>query len=114
MREGFELAWIAAAVHTQSQDIRILGVDNITFLNPVPIGSVVKFQAKVVYVLEKYVAVKVDVMKINLQSGNTIKTTELNITFSIGGVDKILPVYAQTYESAMLYIDGKRQLEKNL
>ncbi len=108
MREGFELAWIAAGLHAKSQDVRVFGVDNITFKNPVPIGSVLKFRAKVVYVYENYICVKVDVMKVDIQDGQEEMTTELNIIFCIGNVERILPVYAQTYQSAMLYIEGKR------
>ena len=35
MREGFELAWVAASLHVKSTDIKILGVDSIVFVNPV-------------------------------------------------------------------------------
>jgi hypothetical protein len=47
-------------------------------------------------------------------NGSELKTTELYITFKVSEVENILPVFPDTYETAMLYLEGKRQIENNL
>ena len=49
MRRAFELAWATAHVHTRCRPW-FMALDDITFLTPVEIGSIIKFDSKVVYV----------------------------------------------------------------
>ncbi len=42
-------------------------VDNIVFVNPVHIGDILKIKAKVMYVHERYVCIKVELKKVRLE-----------------------------------------------
>jgi len=49
MRRAFELAWASAHLHARCRPV-FRALDDITFLAPVEIGSIMKFDSKVVYV----------------------------------------------------------------
>ena len=49
MRRAFELAWASAHLHARCRPV-FRALDDITFLTPVEIGSIIKFESKVVYV----------------------------------------------------------------
>jgi acyl-CoA hydrolase len=45
MREAFDISWITATV--QGNMPELLRVDQVLFLKPVPVGSIVEFKSKV-------------------------------------------------------------------
>ena len=48
MRQAFEMGWLTAALF-QKQQTQLLRVDQVLFLKPVDVGSIVKFKSKVTY-----------------------------------------------------------------
>lgn len=46
MREAYELGWICARLHTRLTPV-ITSVDDVAFMKPVPVGSLIQFTAQV-------------------------------------------------------------------
>lgn len=49
MREAFELAYATAIMFTQGREVLITTVDDVNFVHPVPIGSLLDFNARIAY-----------------------------------------------------------------
>lgn len=137
MREAFELAYTTAVLHTKGQSTFVTTVEDINFVHPVPIGSLLKFSAQIVctdtgdrgtdhvtskkgssqknqaaietYTLLKrlHVAVVADV--IDPQQGTSVTTNTFHYTFATRA--PIPPVVPETYHDAMSFLEGKRRLQ---
>ncbi len=49
MKEGFELAYLTAYLFSNGEQPELFTISETKFINPVPPGSVIKFQSKVTY-----------------------------------------------------------------
>jgi len=70
MRRAFELAWASAHLHARCRPV-FRALDDITFLTPLEIGSIIKFESKVVYVPAGNVFAVVTSNHCNQQHGTT-------------------------------------------
>lgn len=52
MREAFDISWITATIQYPSGMPELLRVDQVLFLKPVPVGSVLEFRSKVTLIKE--------------------------------------------------------------
>jgi acyl-coenzyme A thioesterase 9 len=87
-----------------------ISLDDNHFLKPVEVGAIVNFIGKVVYTEKDTCIVRVDVQAIDPSTGRKSTTNVFHFAFSMKNLPK--KVVPETYEEAMLYIEGRRIYEK--
>lgn len=111
MRECLELAWVCCSLVPWISDPKIYFVDDIYFLRPIDIGSLIKYTAFLTYCEGCLAHVKVLVEKADRQAGavNYVKATEFNMVMKVKNSGA--SVEPQTYEEAMLYLEARRRVK---
>ncbi|KAL0490636.1 Acot9 [Acrasis kona] len=110
MREACDIAWSAAYVFGQHEP-EFMSLDDNHFIKPVDVGTIVNFNAKVVFVHDDIITVRVEAQVIDPKSSKRQTTNVFHFGFKTATSKKVIP---ETYEEAMLYIEGKRIYEKKL
>lgn len=114
MREAFELAYATATLYCRGRPI-FRAIDELAFVHPVPIGSILELMAVIAYTepsvdgLLMHIQVTADV--INVETGQRVTTNTFHLTFKTSGSDILLPVLPETYEEGIMYIEGRRRLK---
>lgn len=124
LKQTFELAFCCAASFAHARPT-FVSLDPSTFLNPVPVGSVLYLTATVVYTdppivsapddkeqaNSKYtrIQVRVDSKVRDVEHGVAKPTGQFNYTFT---VDKDIKVMPETYTEFMMYIDARRRVKQ--
>ena len=49
MKEGFELAYVTAYLLTNGEQPEVVHINETQFINPIPSGSIIKFQSKIIF-----------------------------------------------------------------
>ncbi len=114
MRLAFELSFSTAYLFERKQPVFVC-MDDITFLKPVEIGSMLSLDATVVYTQDGYAIVETIASVINPHIGQKEVTNTFVFTFyypqeySNQPSDRVLKkVIPHTYEEAMRYLSGRR------
>ncbi|CAD8127084.1 unnamed protein product [Paramecium sonneborni] len=112
MKEIIELGWLVGYKHTIGNDVFIIHIFDVTFLAPVAIGSIINQSGKICYVEDDImiIQVQVDVHNYNDSKVTILKTTEVYLAMKSSVLIK--QVQPQTYEEAMLFLHGKRLMDK--
>eukprot|EP00898_Chlorokybus_atmophyticus_P004201 jgi/Chlat1/4782/Chrsp308S04748 len=123
MRIAYELAW-ATAFSQIGVAPRILAVDDIAFIHPVSIGSILEFRSQVIYSAEGVLRVMVTATDLTPGLGKRQVTNNFSFAFSCpdpdamivsnGGMCTVRRVMPDTYEEAILYVHGYRQHVQNV
>jgi acyl-coenzyme A thioesterase 9 len=124
MRRAFELARSTAYLYSgPSSQPFFLAIDDIAFLKPVKIGSLIRFKSKVVYSPENAHSQERGAFQVlvsseitDLANGAIDTSNVFHLTFGVNRpenitnwkLEKIIP---ETYQEAMEYLDGKRRYE---
>lgn len=112
MREAFETGWLTAYSFCKGKFPEIHHIDDVMFIAPVDIGSIIKFEAKVCFTQRHLMHVAVDVIKNNPQ-GEKIKASELHLTLVCK--DEVLkPIFPEKYSEGILYLEAKRRMKSLL
>ncbi|MES1908378.1 MAG: hypothetical protein MHM6MM_001328 [Cercozoa sp. M6MM] len=112
MRRAFELAR-CAAYQFCPQTPSLLAVDDVTFLRPVEIGSMLCFDAEVVYSSAQACQIQVSTRIMDLTSNVHKKQSVLSnvFSFTFGCETSEMPlVLPETYDEAMSWVEGRRSL----
>lgn len=118
MRESIEISYACVKLFDPSNKYDLIGIGNVTFIKPVLKDSLSKFKALVTYRKGKFIHVLVNVY--NFVGNDVIEDTS-NLTTSMSlfyseREDKleseICDVYPISYECGIMYLEGKRKLEK--
>jgi acyl-coenzyme A thioesterase 9 len=128
MKQTFELAFTCAAAFAHARPT-FVSLDPSTFMNPVPVGSILYLTATVVYTdpplirgsddpppkdgagaanEDKYtrIQVRVDSKVRDVEHGHAKPTGQFNYTFT---VEKNIRVLPRTYQEYMMYLDARRR-----
>ena len=128
MKQTFELAFCCAASFSHARPTFICA-DPCTFLNPVPVGSVLYLSATVAYTDPSFVhdedgingptaakddaeesmtrvSIRVDSKVRDVEHGTTKPTGQFHYTFMVKSNMRVMP---QSYQENMIYLDGKRR-----
>lgn len=129
MREAFELAYSTTAVFVRGREITVRTVEDISFVHPVAIGSLLHFTARIVYTdldprrptnQRLHVEVVADV--IDPGAGSRVTTNTFHYTFEMRLEADETPhssspppsppcqVIPESYTEAMRYLEGKRRV----
>lgn len=105
MRHALELSW--GLCYLFSKHLPVLrSISNITFKLPISVNSMIRMRAYVVYTQVRYVQITVYVDSWDSSFAQTSTTNVFNFTYEVN--DVVPEVYPNTYQEAMMYIDGKR------
>ena len=109
MREAFETGWLTAFSFCKGKYPEIHHIDDVMFIAPVDIGSIMKFEAKVCFTQGHLLHVSVDVIK-NNPEGDKIKASELHLTLVCPDME-LKPVLPEKYSEGILYLEAKRRMK---
>lgn len=109
MREAFETGWLTAFSFCKGKFPEIHHIDDVMFITPVDIGSIIKFEAKVSFTQGHLLHVAVEVIK-NNPEGEKIKASELHLTLVCPELN-LLSVYPEKYSEGILYLEAKRRMK---
>ena len=109
MREAFETGWLTAFSFCKGKYPEIHHIDDVMFIAPVDIGSIIKFEAKVSFTQGHLLHMVVEVIK-NNPEGEKIKVSELHLTMLCSEME-LKPVFPEKYSEAILYLEAKRRMK---
>ncbi|XP_055309213.1 acyl-coenzyme A thioesterase 9, mitochondrial-like isoform X2 [Sitodiplosis mosellana] len=106
MRQALELSW--GLVYTLNEGrCRLRCINDITFSRPVPVSSLLKMHAHLVYTEVNYMVIVVINETYDAISGEHTTSNVFYYTYSCDvPVNQIIP---KTYNEAMWYLDGRRK-----
>jgi len=107
MKEAADLAWTTSYLHGGGSYPDFVHIDDIYFLSPVEIGSVIIFKSWITYVEDNllHVMITVDTLKNRLEK---YRTCEFHMTLSHPhNLPQVQPV---SYFDGMTYIEGQRRV----
>jgi acyl-coenzyme A thioesterase 9 len=124
MKQTFELAFTCAAAFAHARPT-FVSLDPSTFMNPVPVGSILYLTATVVYTDppligaegDKFdpdspytrIQIRVDTKVRDMDHGESRPTGQFNYTFT---VEKNIRVMPRTYQEFMYYLDARRRADQ--
>ncbi|XP_021346919.1 acyl-coenzyme A thioesterase 9, mitochondrial-like [Mizuhopecten yessoensis] len=107
MRKAFELAWTNAAMYCKTRPY-VKAVDDILFMKPVEVGSVLFLSSQVVYTSGSMLQMKVHAEVVNVVDCTRATTNNFYFTFDTRQDQDVPAVLPRSYAESMLYLDGKR------
>ena len=117
MRESIEFAWLVAYLHCSGDHPEFEAIDDFHFMNSIDVGSIVDFEAQVTFAENLFIHVQVIATKyprvVKEGEKERQKCTELHITFKCYKPITNL-IVATTYEDAMMYLEAKRRVLKQM
>lgn len=108
MSKAQELAWSCANIYCGKDRAWFVALDHVSFQRPVEIGSIVVFDAQVIYTASKALCVRVTAEAVNVALGTSELCTTFHFTFTCINVPPVLP---KSYEEVLCYIEGKRRFD---
>uniref|UniRef100_A0A8D8RZ80 Acyl-coenzyme A thioesterase 9, mitochondrial n=1 Tax=Cacopsylla melanoneura TaxID=428564 RepID=A0A8D8RZ80_9HEMI len=109
MRQALELAWLCGYMHSK-QKPKLWHINDVSFKQPVEVGSLLRMTTEVVYTEKTFMQVCVNADVYHPPTKTTTETNSFHYTFeSLEDVEKVIP---RSYHEAMMYIDGKRRYDR--
>ena len=111
MREAFDIAYITAVLINPSGGAELLRVDQVLFLAPVPVGSVMDLRSKVTLIEEIEGIGKV--MRVVVKGFNEFgkQTNNFNFLFVVKGQTFERYIQPETFNEILEYHEAKRRLQ---
>ena len=115
MRESLELAFVCSRMLPFVKDPKVYFIDDIFFLLPVDLGSIVRYSAQATYIEGSLLNIKVVVEIIKkTEFGNEFqKTTEFNLVMQVSS-DTQTTLVPITYSESMMYLEARRRIKRLL
>lgn len=112
MRQAYELAWANACLYCKTRPMAV-AVDDIFFIKPVEIGSLLFLSSQIVYTEGSGLQLMVNAEVVQPWQGIHETTNTFHFTFKSadGDVPVVVP---KSYGESMMYISGKRHFMKAL
>uniref|UniRef100_A0AC35U1U4 HotDog ACOT-type domain-containing protein n=1 Tax=Rhabditophanes sp. KR3021 TaxID=114890 RepID=A0AC35U1U4_9BILA len=112
MRIGVESTWRAALAFAKSQ-ISIISINNVKFIKPVSVGSILDITSTVTYVKGPCMQVRVFFeCSCPTNSFKPYTSNTMQVTFKCPTVKHVPELVPQLYNHGMLYLNGKRYFQK--
>ncbi|ODM93190.1 Acyl-coenzyme A thioesterase 9, mitochondrial [Orchesella cincta] len=114
MRMAYELALANTFIFCKKRP-RIVNIDDIKFLHPVEIGSILRFRSHIGYVKDNFVQSVVYAEIVYPKTGEILKANEFHVTFLIqqeAGEEPVPRLDFETYEEAIHYLNSRRHFKK--
>lgn len=108
MRSILELSWITAMYHVKTRP-RLIEISDITFEEPIHVGSFLLITGQVIYTDDKYIQVLAACQIEEVTTRKKHTTNTMYFTYECN--DTVTKVVPQSYHEAVLLLDGKRHFE---
>ena len=110
MRQAFDIAYVTAALLTPNGIAELLRVDQVLFLKPVPVGSVMDLRSKVTLIEEIEGTGKV--MRVVVKGYNEFgeQTNNFNFLFVVKDPNFDRAILPETFNEILEYHEAKRRL----
>lgn len=109
MRQAEELSWVLGYMFSKYRPV-LKSISDIHFQRPIVVSSLIQMHAHIVYTNMNYIQVTTYVETYNPITGQNDTTNTLHFTFQVPEiVNEVLP---NSYDEAMMYIDGRRHFEE--
>lgn len=109
MRQAEELSWVLCYMFSKYRPI-LKSISDINFQRPIVVSSLIQMHAHVVFTKINYIQVVTYVETYNPVSGKNDTTNTFHFTFQVPEV--VNEVVPNSYDEAMMYIDGKRHFDE--
>ncbi|KAH8283878.1 hypothetical protein KR054_004240, partial [Drosophila jambulina] len=110
MRKAMEISWAAVFLYSKSRPF-LKQISHIAFQKPVPVDSLIKMTAYVVYTWRNYLQIRTVCDVIDKDTGNQVTTNTFNFTFAVAD-DVVVPeVLPRSFHETIWYTDGRRRFE---
>ncbi|KAH8258298.1 hypothetical protein KR038_009298, partial [Drosophila bunnanda] len=112
MRTAVEISWVAAFLHSRSRPF-LKQISEIAFQKPVPVDSLIKMTAYVVYTWHNFLQIRTVCDVIDHDTGAQVTTNTFNFTFAVKEdivVPQVLPL---SIHETIWYTHGRRTFEKS-
>lgn len=109
MRQAEELSWVLSYTFSKYRPV-LKSISDINFRRPILVSSLIQMHAYVVYTKINYIQVTTYVETYNPVTGKNDTTNTFHFTFQVPEV--VNEVVPNSYDEAMMYIDGKRHFEE--
>lgn len=106
MRQALELSWACAYQFCKHRP-KLEHISNISFHRPVPVSSLLKMHAHVIFTEMNHMEVVVVNETYDAASGDLTTTNVFYYTYST--TDRVPQLIPKTYNEAMWYLDGRRK-----
>ena len=115
MRMGFEIGYITAACFFGNEaGTHFHAVDDIQFVRPANVGSVMEFVGTATFSKPPYVVVEVVVQDVNVATGIKSRTNQFSFVFACDIEADVPDVIPREYDEYIKHLQGKRSLERIL
>lgn len=117
MREAYELAYSTASVFVKGAALVVTTLDDLNFVHPVAIGSLLHLGGRIVYTdrdpctRHPRIHVECTADVIDPTTGVRKTTNTFHFTFVCLKIKDMATVIPETYEEAMRYLEGKRRVQ---
>jgi acyl-coenzyme A thioesterase 9 len=124
MRKSFEAAHLSAALFYGTSDIQFSYVDDIQFVRPVHVGSIIEFVTHVAYSRRGYCVTHCNCYELDIVTNIRTLTNVLHYVFKMteaeaesgedGGLQSskdYVEVIPREYKEILAYLEGKRTLD---
>ena len=113
MRKAFEIGYITAVCFIGRENTQFIAVDDINFIRPVNIGSIMLFTGMTTYATKSQIVVKVNVEEVQAETMERTKTNQLSYVFKSRDGSQVLPaVIPRDYGEFVRYLEGQRTYEE--
>ena len=110
MREAYDTAYIVACKFTKASSVSMESLDEILFHLPVPIGSILEFTGRVIYVEGEEFCISIISHITNPKYPNEMKQVTNTFYFTFKAIDCKLPqIVPESEEERLAYSKGKRR-----
>ena len=109
MEESEKLAQYAACFFAQGRPVIPLGIDEAVFLQPIGIGDMVTFTARVVHSTEMSCRVLVTVEVRDPADAARVPVRSNRLMFVFGGESFRPGIVPETYSEVLMYLDAQRR-----
>ncbi|XP_020812011.1 acyl-coenzyme A thioesterase 9, mitochondrial-like isoform X2 [Drosophila serrata] len=110
MRTALEISWVAVFLYSKSRPY-LKQISDIVFQKPVPVDSLIKTTAYVVYTWRNYLQIRTVCDVIDKNTGDQVTTNTFNFTFAVSEdivVPQVLPL---SFHETIWYTHGRRRFE---
>ena len=110
MRVACELSYVTALLSCKS-NVKFVALDDISFKEPVKIGSILSFKSRLVYSCKNYIQVQVLTEVLDHKSGTSFQSNAFYFNFEATEAPRVIP---KSYEESVTYIEAQRRFTQNL
>jgi len=108
MRKSFEMAYITAACFIGKDNTRFVAVDDINFILPVSVGSIMIFSGQITYSVDSQVVVLVTVEECEAETMERTRTNQLSYVFRTRDEEMAPEVIPEDYGEFVRFLNGRR------